>query len=100
MFVKIEEGSGQRVYQCLSYRLIPQDDPDELYFVMEMGSGSEVVVSARKDLPVQVGVYVMNDEGRTIDTVFRGDGCPVSDAVPAPVVEAVAATEAVAAAGS
>ena len=81
MFVKIVRGlddrSGQRatsVYECMRYYINPvKGKPTEFTISMEgKPGGDSVAVCASYDTKEpDVQVYVMNENGRTVETIFR-----------------------------
>ena len=75
MFVRIVKGNHDALYQCDRFRVHPVDSGQyEFTITMERdGRADAVAATIDKSVPEALGVYVMNDEGRTIDTIFRKD---------------------------
>ena len=72
MFVRIVRGAHDAIYQCdhLRTKLIEAS----LFITVEQYGGKEWTIDVDTKDPAEVGVYLMNDVGRTIDTLFRKDG--------------------------
>ena len=72
MFVRIVRGASDAIYQCdnLRTKLIESS----LFITVEKYGGISYTIDVDTKDPAEVGVYVMNDVGRTIDTLFRKDG--------------------------
>jgi hypothetical protein len=74
MFIRIVRGKNESLYECERMHIRPHGDTE---FVIEM-EPSGVNIQIDKTVPAALAVYVMNNNGRTIDTIFRkepdGDG--------------------------
>lgn len=75
MFVKVILGlSGHRsVYECnrvLTHRKNGINSPDGLLITME-GSDGSISLELDSATDDQIGVYLMNNDGQTIDTLFK-----------------------------
>jgi len=74
MFVRIvTDGAHDSVYECNRVQIHPVEGrPSEFTITMERdGAHDAVSTTIDKTTPKAIGVYLMNDRGRTIDTVFR-----------------------------
>lgn len=74
MFVRIVKGSHDSIYQCdrVHIQVINADELlMELVTNQSADHGRCVTVAVDKTTPDALGVYCMNDEGQTIDTIFR-----------------------------
>lgn len=73
MFVRIiTDEVHDSIYQCDRVQIHSVDGKPEFTITMER-DGTHAAVSATIDTSTSkaVGVYLMNDNGRTIDTIFR-----------------------------
>ncbi len=70
MFVNIIRGKHKSLYQCDRLH-IRSEKEGEFQIDMELDGGRCVSAIVDKAVPEELGVYVMNDQGRTIDTIFR-----------------------------
>lgn len=72
MFVRIDHDEKSSLYECDSYHMFTDKDGnlDEIIIVMERDKGEKRTASVDKTRS-RVGVYVMNNMGQTIDTIFR-----------------------------
>ena len=77
MFIKkvdkgVGEGKKEMVWECDSYYI--EDLKHKLYFKITIQNGvhsKEIVAIDTDDLKEQViGIWAMNNEGKTIDTIF------------------------------
>jgi hypothetical protein len=63
------------MYECERYHIQPENKETvngcRVFFIYLEPCGIHIEMD--KDVPGSLGVYVMNNEGRTIDTIFRKD---------------------------
>lgn len=73
MFVRIIRGSSETLVECSQVRSKYDAEKKEILLTMEDVPGRTDVLQilVSKDIPEELGVYYMNSDGRTIDTVFR-----------------------------
>ena len=75
MFIKVVVGRSQTVYECQRYILVPfegsSSESGEM-LTMESDSGNSITVQFnRSKIPNDNAVvYVMNNHGKTIDTLY------------------------------
>jgi hypothetical protein len=74
MFVKVVVGRQQTVYECQRYTVTPFEGLDESgeSLTMESDSGNSISLQFHKSkIPHDNAVvYIMNDQGKTIDTFY------------------------------
>jgi len=78
MFIKIKRDDSESLYECECYHLSlahASNGPDKplqttMYIALERDDTNDgITLQLEKDTP-NLGVYVMNREGQTIDTIF------------------------------
>lgn len=77
MFISINRmtayGSRTSVYECDRYHIHPvEGEPTEFTITMEDRSSRAVAATYNTEEP-GLGIFAMNNEGRTIDTIFRSE---------------------------
>lgn len=77
MFIKIiraneEDRNSTRTYQCDSYIVEPVSGSLDEWTITLERYGSELAISTTyKITDTKLRIYVLNDQGKTIDTIFR-----------------------------
>lgn len=79
MFVNIVRGTHAALYECSHVRSNYDPETQTIELCMEGAAqgGSSLIVTVSKDVPEALGIYYMNNNGRTIDTVFSKDEGPL-----------------------
>lgn len=70
MFVRIIRGIHDSLYECSQVRVF-EDDNCQLNLTMENLKLHEIEVVVDKNVPEALGVYYMNDAGKTIEVLFQ-----------------------------
>lgn len=74
MFLRICRGTHDAIYECSEVRVTPQERRGELLITIEqLGTPDGRSVIVDKNTPQALGIYVMNSNGRTVETLFRKD---------------------------
>ena len=78
MFICVDQGASGAFYEC--NRVLTRNFGDTFTVTMERKDGDTITVEFDKSR--NGGVYVMSNEGRTVQCLFRRDGHIVSGAIP------------------
>lgn len=71
--MKMEEGENESLYECRRYHIRPHENDLEIFWItMEGEEGNAITVMIEKK--EKIAVYVMNEHGQTVDTVFNNLG--------------------------
>ena len=71
MFVRIIKGTHESLYECRRYHVTPQDEDGFLLTIEHGMAGYDgLSIFVDKTVPEKLEVYVMNDQGQTVDRMF------------------------------
>jgi hypothetical protein len=73
MFIRIVRDKHESTYECQRYHVAPQEDGTTFLLTIEGDiagtDGQSMMIDV--DTSEHLAVYLMNNEGKTIDTIFR-----------------------------
>lgn len=69
MFLSIIQGKKSSLYECKRFHITPKGN--DLFFIDLEPCG--ITIAIDKSSEEKIGVYAMNNDGRTIETIFSKD---------------------------
>lgn len=71
MFIKVKHTARESLYECDRYHINPTENDDVFIITMEKDSPGNGAISLEiHKTQLDTAIYIMNQEGKTIDTVF------------------------------